>query len=269
MRCLYREKIYRCGDYLEVDIFPVYSQSGRGRKRRAKPTSEVQARLNQHHAERALCRILNANFTKEDIEIALTYRRDELPATYEEAYRDAQNYLRRCKRLRARLGLSELKYVLVPGGGRFHFHVVMNGGIDRSTLEELWGRGYANSRRLQFNENGIEGLAKYIGRQVEDHTAARFEREKGRKRFSCSRNIKKPEPQERDGRISHKRVEELATFDAGSRGEFEKLYPGYYFSNSAPFYNEVNGGYYLCVQMYRKDAGFTRVKRRRQEAMKE
>ena len=71
MRCLYRERRYYCGDYLEVDIFPVFKkQNGRGKK--AKPTSEVQAKLNQHNAEQKLIRILNENFTLDDIEIHLT-----------------------------------------------------------------------------------------------------------------------------------------------------------------------------------------------------
>ena len=53
MRRLYRERRYVCGDYLEVDIFPVFKkQAGRGM--RAKPTSETQARLNEHNAEQQL-----------------------------------------------------------------------------------------------------------------------------------------------------------------------------------------------------------------------
>ena len=38
MRCLYRERRYVCGDYLEVDIYPVFRKQG-GRKQKAKPTS--------------------------------------------------------------------------------------------------------------------------------------------------------------------------------------------------------------------------------------
>ena len=125
MRRRYREKIYKCGEYLEVDIFPVTDGAkapATKRKSRYKPTSAVQARLNQRNAERALTRLLNANFTSEDISVTLTYNSDELPDTYEQAERDAKNFLRRVKRLRAKLGLPELKYVLIPGGGRYHFH---------------------------------------------------------------------------------------------------------------------------------------------------
>ena len=60
-------------------------------------------------------------------------------------------------------GLPPLKYIVVTErgkkGGRIHHHITVNGGIDRDELESLWGLGYANSRRLQFTENGLAGLA--------------------------------------------------------------------------------------------------------------
>lgn len=86
MRCLYREKRYSCGKYLEVDIFPVFEyQRSRGKKR--KPTSEVQKRLNRLNAERRLIRLLNTNFTGRDIRFDLTYNSQHLPGSPEEAQR--------------------------------------------------------------------------------------------------------------------------------------------------------------------------------------
>lgn len=261
MRCLYRERRYYCGDYLEVDIFPVYAKA-KGRGKKAKPTSEVQSRLNQHNAEQKLIRILNANFTPEDLEIHLTYNDESLPDTPEQVKRDAQNFIRRVKRLRERLGLPELKYVIVPSGGingsRFHLHITMNGGISRSDLEELWGYGYANSRRLQFNKNGVEGLARYVARQFAAH---KDELPFG-KRWSASKNLIIPEAEDRDGRLSKKKVQDLATTEAESREPFEQLYEGYVLSEVRPFFNEVNGGYYLCVKMYRDGTRFQNTKKR-------
>ena len=49
MQRTYRERKYTCGDYIEVAIYPVYTQT-RGRSNRKKPTSEVQQRLNRRHA---------------------------------------------------------------------------------------------------------------------------------------------------------------------------------------------------------------------------
>ena len=38
------------------------------------------------------------------------------------------------------------------------------------------------------------------------------------------------------------------------REELEKLYEGYALADVKPYFNEINGGYYLTVQMYKKPA---------------
>lgn len=273
MKCRYREKIYDCGNYREVDIFPVFKKANGRRRGKYKPTSAMQTRLNQRNAERELTRILNANFTEDDISVTLTYRDEYLPETYEDAERDVDNFIRRLKYRRKKLGLPELKYVLIPGAGRFHFHIPMNGGVDVKTLKKLWPYGYLNTINFEFDENGIEGHAVYISTQFIDDQYAGEDllslldineetgevtdmnrlRRKGKRRYTCSRNIVRPEPIERDGRISASKAEELATVDSESRAVFEKLYPGYTFSQCKPYYNQDNGGYYLRVKMYRSD----------------
>lgn len=253
MRRAYKERRYFCGNYLEIDVFPVFP-AARCRRAKTKPTSEIQQRLNEHNAEQKLIRILNANFTSDDIEIHLTFADANLPETDEEAARDIQNFFRRVKRLRKKLGLSPLKYVCVTEGGtggkRYHYHVTMSGGIDRDALEKAWGFGYANSRRLQFNENGVEGLARYVTKQF------RQAKENGetifRKRWTASNNLIIPPPKDRECRISEKRLKEIAQADTPDGAIFERLYPEYRFASVRPFYNEVNGGYYLCVRMFKQ-----------------
>ena len=39
-----------------------------------------------------------------------------------------------------------------------------------------------------------------------------------------------------------------------STEELEKLYEGYALADVKPYFNEINGGYYLTVQMYKKPA---------------
>ena len=253
MRCNYRERKYYCGNYLEVDIYPVFKQQ-KGRRGKYKPTSEMQAKLNEKNSIRQLTRLLNTNFKNGDIAIHLTYCDEYLPKTTEEALKTAQNYIRRVKRYRASHGLEPLKFVLVPAGGvnesRYHFHMVMNAGIDRSLLEDMWKYGYAHSRKLQFTENGVEGLAQYMGRQ--------FKTEQGKspfkKRWSASRNLINPKPHDRDGRISQRRINEIAALEVEPREIFEQLYEGYCYSQATCFFNETNVGYYLCVRMYKRTA---------------
>lgn len=164
MRCLYREKKHCCGEYLEIDIFPVFEhQRGRekneNRQRRYKNS-------NQRNAERKLIRLLNTNFTKKDIRFDLTYDNDNYPSLPKDAQREMQNFIRRVKRYRKKQGLPELKYVAVTEigkkSGRLHHHIVMSGGIDIIDLAEIWGKGYTTAKPLQFDKYGIVGIAKYL-----------------------------------------------------------------------------------------------------------
>ena len=47
----YRETKYYCGDFLDVDVFPVFKKQGQ-RGKRHKPTSEVQTKLNESNSVR-------------------------------------------------------------------------------------------------------------------------------------------------------------------------------------------------------------------------
>ena len=258
MQRTYRERRYHCGDYLEVAIYPVYRPAG-SRRCRAKPTSEGQAKLNYIRLQKELVRLLNANFTENDVEVHLTYRDEHLPDTKEEADRLLRNYLRRLKRRYKKLGM-ELKYIYVTEGGdgkRFHHHVTLSGGLDRDELEALWGFGYANSRRLIFNENGVEGLARYITKQMKE------EIEKGKRSFSCSKNLYHPEPIDRDGRFSHKTMKVMCERPSDGACVLEAIFDGYEAAEVKSFYNDCNGGVYLYARLYRKDAEFLKKLKKR------
>ena len=246
MRCLYREKKYYCGEYLEIDIYPVFEKQ-RGRSKKRKPSTETQKRLNQRNAERKLIRLLNTNFSKQDIRFDLTYDKEHEPATPEDAAREMQNFLRRVKRFRQRNGLPELKYVAVTEqgtrSGRLHHHIVMSGGVSVNDLAELWGRGYTTAKPLQFNEQGITGIAKYL---IKDPIMG--------KRWSASRNLEKPKESQRDGKISRRKAEEWNNGGEDNRAEIERIYEGYQLAEAKPYYNDFNGGYYITVLMNKKPA---------------
>ena len=258
MRTVYREKKYTCGEYLDVFIYPVF-ETGKhrgGKREKRKPSTEAQKKLNQRHREEKLVRLLRANFTPEDLEIHLTYRGKQ-PESDEEAARNQRNYIRRIQRLRKKMGLPPLKYIAVTErgkrGGRYHHHITVNGGIDRDTLESMWEYGYANSRRLQFTEDGLAGLGNYIVKSPA-----------GKKAWTASKNLVDPEPVTRDGRISGRKAWELAkSLESGEKfAKFERLYPGYLLSGAEAFHNDVNGGCYLVARFYREDGKFIRTKQK-------
>ena len=244
----YREKKYTCGDYLEVDLYPVFSKQ-RGRAKKAKPTDEVQKRLNLRNAENILHRLLITNFTADDLKCELTYAPDAQPRDVKQAQRDLQNFMRRLKRLRKKKGLPPLKYVQATEKGsrteRYHHHIVINGGISPKELAEVWGKGFVRKiQPLQFDECGLMGIAKYFTKAPLAY-----------KSWSASRNLIQPEPKERTGRIPAKKVREMVS-DNENRFLFENLYPGYTFAQCENIYNDVNGGYYLRIRMYNAAAVF-------------
>lgn len=243
-RYFIRESVYVCGDYMDAEIYPVFQPSGK-RRGKCKPTSEIQEKINQRNAEKALTRIVHANFTRQDLALHLTYGLP--PASLEEAKRDLYNFIRKVKRAREKAGLPPLKYIYrteVGGrGGRFHHHLILSGGIDRDTLEALWGKGYANSKRLQFGEDGVTGLAHYMAKERITY-----------RRWSGSRNLVKPEPTVKDGALGRADVEEMADAIEGKKAwqYFEERYPDFWLTKADLSINNVNRGTYIRVDMRRR-----------------
>lgn len=261
-RLFNREGVFYCGDYLDGDIYPVFQQAGKRRKR-CKPTSEIQERLNQKNAEKTLTRTVHMNFDENDLALHLTYRKGVEPADEAEALRNVQNFLRRAKRRYRKTGI-ELKYVYTTEygkkNGRVHHHLILTGGIDRNALEELWGKGYANSKRLQFEDDGVTGLAHYMTKDKRRN--ARFHstsREEGKercfyRRWSGSRNLLHPEPSVIDGQLSFDDIGEIteAIDEKAAHKFFEKRYPGYVLTEAYYVRNSVNRGVYIHFEMRRR-----------------
>lgn len=254
MRSKYREKYYVCGDYLELSLYPVYKIASR-RGRKARPTSECQKKVNAMHSENKCIRIVHANFTAEDMKVDLTYDSKHLPGDDEAAVRELANFFRRLKRYRVARGLPELKYVAVTEkgkvSGRYHHHLIVSGGLTPQELVALWGRGYVRTDCLQFNENGVADLVKYI---LKKSVASG-------KRWNQSKNLVHPEPRQRDGRLSKKTVRELAG-DTENAREYERYYEGYYLAEARRVYSDINGEVYVYARFYRKEAAFCKEKKR-------
>ena len=244
VRCFVREKKIYCGNrYREVDIFTYTDTqkavSKQGRSKKVKESEPKQKNLNDKNSRRYLVQLGNLNFgdDKKAIHVTLTYNPKYLPKTLEEAERKVTNYLRKVKYARKKAGLPPLKYILVTGcvttsknsdkPVRIHHHIIMNGGLDRDDLEDLWRErrkkgekkgvrtGYCNADRLQAEEDGISSLCTYLVKQGGK-----------KKKWSSSHNLKKPVSRTNDSRYSRRKLEKLAK-DRPGRDFWEKMYPGW------------------------------------------
>ena len=254
----YREQKYKYGNYLEVNLYPVYYYPTHGRrKKKKKPSKEAQKRLNQINAERQLARIMAANFTNEDYKLELTYSPENLPETVERAIKDLKNFFARMSRARKKRGLPKMKYIYSPEIGeknkRIHFHVVISGGMLPKEIQRIWGKGYVDKvKPLMFDETGLRGIAAYMCKQRVSADGTSTDAY-GMKRYQCSQNCIKPQPQNNDYKYSKKKVREIAE-DSENRRLIESKYPGYFCAECKSFWNEQNDENYISIMLYRQDA---------------
>ena len=233
----YKTKTIVSGDMLECEIYPIWKTSKASiRNKTRKESRPTQRNLNNRNAVKRVIRLLNTNFDKNDIWITLTYKGNP---SEEQARKDIQNYVRRLKRYIERCKLEPLKYIYVTEAGekRVHHHVVMN-FEDRDTAEAIWDKGRTQSRRLQPDDYGLEGMARYITKQKKDS-----------KRYACSRNLKQPKVYEAYSKFTKRRAEKLAREDMDPKATFEKMYPRYAFKDMEIKYSSFVSGCYIYTRM--------------------
>ena len=268
-----REKVIYCGkQYREVDIYTytdaqnLIAKRGKRSKKR-KISAPAQKDLNEKNSRRYFIQTANLNFATNPgaLHLSSTYSDRYLPDTVEDAEQEARNYLRRIQYERKKRGLSPLKYMLVTAATvdkdtgkpvRIHHHILVNGGLDRDTVENLWRKrrrrgqkqgdkiGYCNADRLQADENGIGALCSYLSKQAG-----------GKKRWSCSHNLERPTARTMDMKYTHRQVEKWAK-EHPTREFWERKYPGWTLTDDdygiSYEYNEFTG-WAIYLKLRRKE----------------
>ena len=103
-RTFIRERVHVCGNYLDTEIYPVFQVPGKRRKK-CRPTREVQEKINQRNAERRLTRLVHVNFSEEDLALGLSYDNAHLPQNTGEAKKRLQRFLRLLRGEYKKMGL--------------------------------------------------------------------------------------------------------------------------------------------------------------------
>lgn len=241
-RQLTREHIYYCGDYMDVQVFPVFQTQKYQRKKKYRPTSAAQKLLNQRNREDKLRRLVHLNFTHRDYVICPTYAEGMRESTPENLFRfekDWNNFRRRLKTLYKKHGI-ELKYVRSPEFAvrtGYHAHIILSGGVSMDEIKKCWGKGRCYTDTLEFDENGVAGLCRYISK---DPILGKM--------WCASKNLLQPEPKEYTGRIER---EHLFSFRIEDRETLEAMYPGYKCTDVRWEVNDINGGQYAAARFYK------------------
>ncbi len=294
-----RQKIIHCGRgtetyYREVDIIMCKGTPGqRGKKR--KRSLPKQERLNFRNSQRHLHQLCKCNFMGYDYRLDLTYNDRWLPDSLEMGQKYVDAYLRKVNDRRKKKGMPPARWICVDEGfdgqGRPHHHLLISGGLDRDMMESLWytGRGknaealgMASTETLKFDNEGIEGLVKYITKRVlKDYRNGRTEGQLsladlegvgvaagdivdpasgGKRRWRQSRNLIQPHERTNDHAYSRRDIIRLIRQPADcedTRKFFEGRYKGYALDTCRHVYNEVTGTWsiYLTMHRKRKDTG--------------
>lgn len=262
---VYALKEIKAGEQLEVEIYPQFRsmdevpEEGRGIKR---DNYKAQRNLNDKNARKYVERLINRNFTDEDIWITLTFDDEHLPpdGDIDEAMRIIRNYFKRINYRRRKSGLGRAKYVYVIEYSpyaeiRWHYHIVMDGALDMDSVEKCWKQGSRNEvRRLRKDENGLSGLANYIVKEKY--------RIKSEKRWNSSQGLIDPDirvvhsKQPEKGKGNYKKIEKYVKDMVRNQNviqeQMEKWFPDYDFTNAGVYYNDFNGMFYIHARMRKR-----------------
>lgn len=251
----YREQTYRLTkkdtdleereEILDINIFPINAyEKNKTRRRKKKETRVSQNKLNDKRAKEYFFRKVQCNFDRTDYIWCISYTNE--PKSVEEANNDFRNLFKRINRYRKKIGLGNAKYMAIREGGgegskkRIHFHIIIDGKIERDKLESFWKKGYSHTRRLQPDETGFKALSNYMTKG----------REHG-KRWKLSKgNLVEPEANVNDCKFTRGKMRKMLQHNP-SREELEAMYPGYCLTDYSITYNEINGGIYMKILMRR------------------
>lgn len=246
-RFFMRKQIWRCGPFIEAELYPVFQKPG-VRRAKSKPTSAIQQELNRRNAERKLTRTVHTNFTAGDYALSLTFRERQ---ETDQALEKLRKYLRKLRKEYRDAG-TELKYIYIierGKSGRVDIHLILNAGIGRDRLEELWTHGYANAKRLRFTEKGVEALTKYMtkqGRRTQERLTYR--------RWSGSRNLVQPVAEVVDsGSVAEAEglASEIERRDAQETAR--RMFPGFELTEATAVHNGANHGLYVTLELCRRE----------------
>lgn len=229
-------------------------RKSRRRKTRASPPKIK--KLNDSYSRKYFEWLVQNNFTAKDYHITLTFA--DAPQSKAECKRLFNNYIGRLRRLYKKKG-AVFKYIYVQegkiGGKRLHYHIIVSGkGVSRDEIESLWHEGWANADRLQFNENGLSNLIKYL-------TKSQKYAEKNERSWNCSKNMIRPDETVDDDSVSKRQMTKL--LEAARNDEvkeyLKRIYKGWNVIDYDIGENTVTGRPYAGLNCSGRTAGKTPI----------
>lgn len=199
----YIKKTTRSGSLLEVEVYYAPNQGKKlSRGANQSKTVENMVKANERNSLKRQRRLACANFSRKNLDLFITLTFAQ-PMDEEQTDREIRNLLDRLRRLRARKNLKPLRaMVWSEEQSCWHLHLLMNGGITFSELQEVWGnRGRKMTMSVADESQGFGGLIRYVNEEHKPKKGAEGEekgesvkkpREKGKHRWRATRNLVQP-----------------------------------------------------------------------------
>lgn len=235
-------RITRAGKTIEIEKYYTsrYKMKGIKRGDKVRPTTEQQKKVNTRQAVRKLRILMNANFGFGDYHLVLDYirKKGEESRTKEQMRKDMDVFLRECRKEYQKAGLV-LKYIHVMEIGKRgarHHHLVIS-RIDTRILQKCWYKAYEGHNRVKVfpldDTGNYAKLAEYFIKYTDEHRKEEDGALMG-KRWNCSKNLERPEPEIRiitDREWFRSEAREIKGYyvdkDSISRGVHSPEYHGY------------------------------------------
>jgi len=187
----YIKEICKCGKVIEINKYfssrYKHKEISRGKKQNF--TAEQQKKVNERQAVKKLRRLVNTNFSENDMHCVLTYRREDRPSP-KKAKTDLDKFLRKLRNEKKKSG-AELKYIAVTEyeNKSIHHHIIIN-YTEPKIITSLWSWGRVRISLLD-NTGDYSLLSEYLIKE----TSKTFNSNSSPcgKRWRQSQNLKMPQ----------------------------------------------------------------------------
>lgn len=148
---------------------------------------------NEQEAVKRLAREINCNFSGGDLWVTLSYDNEHLPDSMESAKGEREKFLRTLRRKYKKATSTELRYIIATSGKdsktgepvRLHHHLLLPRDCEE-LIRGLWPSEDDVCVRHLDNRGDYTGVARYIVSNTDTGEDG------GKKRYTCSKNLKKP-----------------------------------------------------------------------------
>lgn len=200
----YMKKTTRSGPLLEIEVYYAPNEGKKlARGSNTEPTVKEMVRINEKNSLKRQQRLAAANFSRKNADIFVTFTY-AMPIDEEQVDREIRNLMDRLRRKREKKHLKPLRAMIwAEKQSCWHLHVLMNGGLTFTDLQEVWGdRGRKMAMSMADEKrDGFAGLIRYVNKEHKPKRGAQGEekaesvkaqRSKGKHRWRATRNLMQP-----------------------------------------------------------------------------